>query len=74
MFPLYIIQPISPPSIFRKTSNLLYHESVPTKQVTAVTEFDDVLVHRLTEKVTVYDGRFVVTFRSGVEVEFLSGQ
>jgi site-specific DNA recombinase len=39
------------------------------KQETPVAEFDDSLVRRLVEKVTVYEGRFVVTFRSGVEVE-----
>lgn len=39
------------------------------KQDASVTEFDEVLVRRLIEKVTVYEGRFVVTFRSGVEVE-----
>ena len=33
------------------------------------TVFDEALVRRLIEKVTVYEGRVVVTFRSGVEVE-----
>lgn len=39
------------------------------KQDSAVTAFDKALVRRLIEKVTVYEGRFVVTFRSGVTVE-----
>lgn len=39
------------------------------KQETSVAEFDEALVRRLIERVSVYDGRFVVTFRSGVEVE-----
>ena len=39
------------------------------KQDATVTTFDEALVRRLIEKVTVYEGRFVVTFRSGVEVE-----
>lgn len=39
------------------------------KQDVAITVFDKALVQRLIEKVTVYEGRFVVTFRSGVEVE-----
>lgn len=38
------------------------------KQDASVTEFDEALVRRLIEKVTVYEGRFVVMFRSGVEV------
>ena len=39
------------------------------KQDTVATTFDEALVRRLIEKVTVYEGRFVITFRSGVEVE-----
>lgn len=39
------------------------------KQDVTVAEFDEVLVRRLIEKVSVYEGRFVVVFRSGVEVE-----
>lgn len=39
------------------------------KQDAAVSAFDETLVRRLIEKVTVYEGRFVVTFRSGVMVE-----
>lgn len=39
------------------------------KQDVQVAEFYEALVRRLIEKVAVYEGRFVVTFRSGVEVE-----
>ena len=39
------------------------------KQDVMVTDFDEALVRRLIEKVTVYEGRFVVAFRSGVEAE-----
>ena len=39
------------------------------KQDTSVTEFDEALVRRLIEKVIIYEGRCVVKFRSGVEVE-----
>ena len=38
------------------------------KQDTSVTEFNEALVRRLIEKVTVYEGRITVTFRSGIEV------
>ncbi|OPX89889.1 MAG: hypothetical protein A4E52_00914 [Pelotomaculum sp. PtaB.Bin013] len=34
-----------------------------------VTEFDDKLVRRLVEKVTVFEDRLTVEFKSGVEVE-----
>ena len=39
------------------------------KQDATVTGFDEALVRRLIEKVTVYEGRFVVVFRSGVTVD-----
>lgn len=39
------------------------------KQDTSVMDFDEALVRRLIEKITVYEGRVVVMFRSGVEVE-----
>ena len=39
------------------------------KQDDAVTAFDEALVRRLIEKITVYEGRFAVVFRSGVMVE-----
>jgi site-specific DNA recombinase len=38
------------------------------KQDAAVAEFDEALVRRLIEKVMVYEERFVVMFRSGVEM------
>jgi len=39
------------------------------KQDVAISAFDETLVRRLIEKVTVYEGRFVVSFRSGVMVD-----
>ena len=38
-------------------------------QSTEVTEYDELLVRRLIEKVTVYDGRFEVEFKSGAKVD-----
>ena len=34
-----------------------------------VTEYDETLVRRLIEKVTVYDNRFTVEFKSGLETD-----
>lgn len=39
------------------------------QQSTEVTEYDELLVRRLIEKVTVYDERFEVEFKSGVMVD-----
>ena len=39
------------------------------EQLTAVTEYDEKLVRRLIEKVTVYEDRFSVEFKSGVMVD-----
>jgi site-specific DNA recombinase len=39
------------------------------KQSTALTEYDEQLVRRLIEKVTVYEDKFVVEFKSGISVE-----
>ena len=39
------------------------------QQSTEVTEYDELLVRRLIEKVTVYDERFEVEFKSGVKVD-----
>lgn len=41
------------------------------QQSTEVTEYDELLVRRLIEKVTVYDERFEVKFKSGAEVEII---
>lgn len=38
------------------------------QQSTEVTEYDELLVRRLIEKVTVYDERFEVEFKSGRKV------
>lgn len=38
-------------------------------QLTEVSEYDEKLVRRLIEKVTVYEDRFTVEFKSGVMVE-----
>ena len=40
-----------------------------SKQDAAIMEFDEALVRRLIGKISVYEGQFVVTLRSGVEVE-----
>ena len=39
------------------------------QQSTDVTEYDELLVRRLIEKVTVYDERFEVEFKSGAKVD-----
>ena len=39
------------------------------QQATEVTEYDELLVRRLIEKVTVYDERFEVEFKSGTKVD-----
>ena len=39
------------------------------QQFTEVTEYDELLVRRLIEKVTVYDERFEVEFKSGTKVD-----
>ena len=39
------------------------------KQSTAIAEYDEPLVRRLIEKVTVYEDRFTVEFKSGVTVD-----
>lgn len=40
-----------------------------TSQTTAVSEYDEQLIRRLIEKVTVYDERFEVEFKSGMKVD-----
>lgn len=39
------------------------------KQPTALTEYDEPPVRRLIEKVTVYEDKFTVEFKSGVTVD-----
>ena len=39
------------------------------QQSTEVTEYNELLVRRLIEKVTVYDERFEVEFKSGMTVD-----
>ena len=39
------------------------------KQPTALTKYDEQLVRRLIEKVTVYEDKFTVEFKSGVTVD-----
>lgn len=38
-------------------------------QPTSITEYDELLVRRLIEKVTVYEDKFSVEFKSGVMVD-----
>ena len=44
-------------------------ESFLSGQGTEVQEYDDTLVRRLVETITVYDDRFKVKFKSGIEIE-----
>jgi hypothetical protein len=44
-------------------------ESFLSELGTEVQEYDDALVRRLVETITVYDDRFIVKFKSGIEVE-----
>lgn len=39
------------------------------EQPTALTEYDELLIRRLIEKVTVYEDKFTVEFKSGVTVD-----
>jgi site-specific DNA recombinase len=39
------------------------------EQPTAITEYDEQLVRRLVEKVTIYEGKFTVEFKSGLTVD-----
>jgi hypothetical protein len=39
------------------------------EQILAVTEYSETLTRRLIEKITVYDEKMVVEFRSGLQVE-----
>ena len=39
------------------------------EQPTAITEYNESLVRRLIEKVTVYEDKFTVEFKSGVTVD-----
>lgn len=39
------------------------------EQPTAIAEYDESLVHRLIEKVTVYEDKFTVEFKSGLSVD-----
>ena len=47
-------------------------ESFLSKQGTEVQEYDDALVRRLVETITVYDDRFKVKFESGIEIEVVA--
>ncbi|MCD7725376.1 MAG: hypothetical protein LUI12_07485 [Clostridiales bacterium] len=44
-------------------------EKMLDEMETAVTEYDESLVRKLIEKITVYDDHFMVEFKSGVETE-----
>ena len=39
------------------------------KQPTNITEYDEQLIRRLIEKVTIYEDKFTVEFKSGVPVD-----
>ena len=38
-------------------------------QTAEITEYDEALVRRLIEKITVYDDRFLIEFKSGTEID-----
>jgi len=40
-----------------------------SEQPTEITEYDEPLVRRLVEKITIYEGKFTVEFKSGVAVD-----
>ena len=42
------------------------------EQPTALTEYDEALVRRLIEKVTVYEDKFSVEFKSGITIDIES--
>ena len=44
-------------------------EAFLDEQTEAITEYDDMLVRRLIEKITVYDDHFTVEFKSGLETD-----
>ncbi len=44
-------------------------EKMLDEMETAVTEYDESLVRKLIEKITVYDDHFTVEFKSGLETE-----
>ena len=39
------------------------------EQPTSITEYDEALVRRLIEKVTIHEGKFTVEFKSGLTVD-----
>jgi site-specific DNA recombinase len=39
------------------------------EQPTTIAEYDDQLIRRLIEKVTVYENKFAVEFKSGITVD-----
>ena len=41
------------------------------EQLNIITEYDEQLIRRLIEKVTVYEDKFTVEFRSGVTVDVI---
>ena len=47
-------------------------ESFLSEQSAEVKEFNDALVRRLIETITVYDDRFKVKFKSGIEIEVVA--
>ena len=55
------------PSLISKL--ILSNGLILLKQGTEVQEYDDALVRRLVETITVYDDRFKVKFKSGIEIE-----
>ena len=54
----------------RETKNRIEDlEAFLDEQVEEVSEYSDTLVRRLIEKITIYDWKVVVEFKSGLEIE-----
>jgi hypothetical protein len=50
-------------------SRTVLESTIEQTLATAITEYDQPFVRRLIEKVTVYVGKFIVEFKSGVTVD-----
>ena len=55
----------------REGLKIRIHEMVDflAGQTAEITEYDEALVRRLIEKITVYDDRFLIEFKSGTEID-----
>lgn len=53
----------------KQRANISVMEDFIQRQVTRITEFDETLVRRLIEKITIYDDKFVFVFKSGLKLD-----